>query len=502
MIPNDSKTRLSAINLFVKLALGNLFKGATVLVTSRPTADNFYKKLHFDRSVEIIGFTPDKLEQYVNKFFDHNNPKNFAPKIWHHIESSPELLNLCYIPVNSFIVCVTLSGCLSDPANDTGALPTTLTELYHTAVEHVEKYHNRNEDQNPRTPEVLTKLQRLAFIGMKSGQLAFNQGLFDEQMKKSGLLNSLSNPIFPLQTQFCFVHVTVQEFLAARHVTETCTPAEIKEFISNHIESGKWHFVLQFIAGLLSKKIKIFDKKYYDCLLVFAESFKEVNREVKVEQYNHNEFIIKCLKEVDDENIAKDVFETISLSDDANLCFSIECNNMTDLAVTNFALKNVKNVVNLVTLHLNAAGLQRILAILQGRCINHLFINLSEGFSLEDVFSTLMKLDCSLNHNHAELTSLALICPAMSDTVSLNMCEFFKKGYANQLNSFSVFQCKINFSERSKLFGAFNNGLCTKLTQLELYAVELSNESPLWDSLCEGPCNLIKLEIKKCSLTH
>ena len=196
MIPNDPITRMSAMNLFVKLTLGDLLKGATVLVSSRPTADDFYSKLDFDRSVEIIGFTPDKIKDYVKKFCDDDDIRKFERKIWNHIESSPELLNLCYIPVNSFIVCVTLSRYLSDPTNDTGALPTTLTELYQTAVEHVEKYHNRNEDQSPMKHEMLTKLQRLAFTGMENRQLVFNQG--NEEIKKSGLLNSLSNPIFPL----------------------------------------------------------------------------------------------------------------------------------------------------------------------------------------------------------------------------------------------------------------------------------------------------------------
>jgi hypothetical protein len=115
------------MNLFIKLVLGDLLKGATVLVTSRQTADDFYSRLDFDRIVEIIGFTSDKIEEYVNRFCDNNNTSDLKTKIWNHIKSSSELLNLCYIPVNCFVVCVTLSGCLSDPTNETGALPTTLT---------------------------------------------------------------------------------------------------------------------------------------------------------------------------------------------------------------------------------------------------------------------------------------------------------------------------------------------------------------------------------------
>mgnify|MGYP002803517157 CR=1 FL=1 len=501
MILNDHKSRMSAMNLFVKLAFGDLLKGATVLVTSRPTTDDFHSKLAFDRNVEIIGFTPNKIEEYVNQFCDDNDTRNFAPKIWNHIKSSPELLNLCYIPVNSFIVCVTLSACLSEPANDTGAVPTTLTELYQNAVEHVGKYHTRNKEQNSMSHEVLTKLERLAFLGMEKGRLVFGQGLFDEQMKKSGLLNSWCNPIFPLQTQFSFVHLTIQEFLAARHATKTFTPAEIGEFIFSHIKGDKWHLVLQFIAGLLGKKIKIFDE-YYQCFLAFAESFWVCEGRIMIDSYSPNQCILKCLKEVDDEDISKSVFETNSVSDDVNLCFVFGSETLLDLAVATFALKHMKNTATFLTLNESAASLERMLEIVQKRCLHELMIKLLDDFCLEDVFSALMKLDCSLNHNHTKLTVLKIVRSSKIDTVSWNMREFFKNGHANQLEVFGLSGSKINCREMSKLFEALNNGLCRKLTLLELAEVEISDESVLWDTLCEGLCNVATLKIENCSLTH
>jgi hypothetical protein len=133
--------------------------------------------------------------------------------------------------VNCFIVCVTLSGCLSVAGNDTGALPTTLTEFYQTAIDHFALKHNRNSNKTSSN-EMAMDLQKLAFRGVENGQLVFNKQLFDEEMKKSGLVNSLSNPISPIQTQFCFIHLTIQEFLAARHLTETLLPEQMEKFIS------------------------------------------------------------------------------------------------------------------------------------------------------------------------------------------------------------------------------------------------------------------------------
>ena len=217
VILGDQSSRMSAMNIFIKLVLNRMLKGATVLVTSRPTAVDFYFKLNFDQQVEILGFTTVKIEEYVLQFCRNNNRSDLKPKIWKHIQSSPDLLNLCYIPVNCFIVCVTLSDRLSVQGNSTAVLPTTLTKLYETAINHFQKYHHRKGDSTTiQAPELFKKLQELAFHGMEREQL-----VFDEQVEMSGLVYSLSNPIFPLKTQFCFIHLTIQEFLAARHVTET-----------------------------------------------------------------------------------------------------------------------------------------------------------------------------------------------------------------------------------------------------------------------------------------
>jgi hypothetical protein len=64
---------MSGISLFIKLISGGLLPEATVLVTSRPTANELYSRFTFDRIVEIIGFTSDKIEEYVRKFCDSHN---------------------------------------------------------------------------------------------------------------------------------------------------------------------------------------------------------------------------------------------------------------------------------------------------------------------------------------------------------------------------------------------------------------------------------------------
>ena len=66
--PSDPNVCMSGISLFMKLISGRLLPGSTVLVTSRPTANELYCRFTFDRTVEVLGFTSDRIEEYVTKF--------------------------------------------------------------------------------------------------------------------------------------------------------------------------------------------------------------------------------------------------------------------------------------------------------------------------------------------------------------------------------------------------------------------------------------------------
>ena len=518
-IPNDCNTRMSATNLCIKLIFGDLLKGATVLVTTRPTADDFYSKLDFDRNVEIIGFTPEKIEDYVKQFCKNCKKNDLAPTIWSHIQSSTELSNLCYIPVNCFIVCVTLSGCLMSESQRT--LPTTLTELYQTAINHFEKYHHRTDDGNDVKKETLRKLQQAAFCGIENDQLVFNEELFDEKLRNSGLVNCLSNPIFPLKTQFCFIHLTIQEFLAAKHATETLAPTELQKFISDHVRSGKWHLVLQFVAGLVGEKIKM-EKEYKECLLAFAESIDVKDGKIDVCQYNHNGFVMKCLKEVDNENIAKDVLETNEISGEMDLHVD-DTTSPDECAVITFSAKIMKNVVNFLGINLEGAVFVEVLEFLQKRCVNflHLFWNIfakddkpehTESDIKDKAERTLSTLSlattgCTIKHKHSKVTRLELHCRS-NFGCELDLSTMFKDFETgrvySQLECLSLSDCGISSRQMKILCDIFNNDHHTKLRKLELNGNPIGDEdvSVLSGTLVNGLRGLTSLSMHFCWLTH
>ena len=103
--------------------------------------------------------------------------------------------------------------------------------------------------------KIFNSLGEIAFRGIEGGRLLFESrevsgledcGLLhklpDEQSKQS--LND------PPKSQFCFTHLTVQEFFAAKHLVNTETKEEIERFVCSHINDGTWRVVLQFVAGI------------------------------------------------------------------------------------------------------------------------------------------------------------------------------------------------------------------------------------------------------------
>ena len=352
--------------------------------------------------------------------------------------------------------------------------------------------------------ETLKKLERISFRGMENGQLIFNRELFDEHMKMSGLVNSLSNPIFPIQTQFCFIHLTIQEFLAAKHVTETFAPADIKEFISNHFGEPRWHLVLQFIAGLLGKKMIMFDCKYEDCVMVYAEGFKQIAGTIRL-TYN-DVFVMKCLKELGDERIAKDICERTPVK-------SVEClvarhyvhPSPSDWEAVNFVSKHINNLSRFVIATGSSDCLQEILKLLQNRCVSQVtlaFVGTDE-VEVEHVFNALTDTQCTRNHKHTNLTSLTLQRFCVSDKVMTKIYQFFKNGHASYLQQLTLNWNNISPSGISKVCEVLDREHFMELTCLDLSQNPICDDGAnvLFNTLIKGPRKVAELRLLNCSLT-
>ena len=495
---------MSVIFLFIKILSGHILAGATVLVTSRPTASDVLSKLHFDRKVEIIGFTEDKIENYVEKFCGNHGKNELKPKIWSHIKSS-ELKNLCYIPVNCFIVCVTLLNCLSHRTNDNA---TTLTELYQAALVYFYKNHDRNES-NECYEKVIKELQQLAFIGMENEQLIFDSELVNEKMKESGLFHCLPVPFFQIQTQVCFIHLTVQEFLAAKQIVETKEPENIKEFISFHMEHGKWHLVLQFLAGLLGRKMKMSDQ-YRSCVLAFAEHLNcEIQDEDVVCVLNRSQILVmKCLRETENEDIAKETAITSVLKDVT--CMSNKYGDVlspSDCSAVVFVCKHLNFLTKLTLRSIpNLDCLVELTKLLQDRCIKALalsFRKISHVLGLEHVLSALTKSDCRIDHDHSKLAQLELAGSKITDIDVSALTEFLKSAHGVCVQELNLGLNYITSAGISKFCEVLGNDAGNQLVVLNLGHNNIGDDGVrmLCRSLKRNRHSLKELNLDYCSLT-
>ena len=277
---NGVEEKMPVSVLYKKLAAGELLRGASILATTRPTAVKYVAHSDVERTVEIRGFTSENVEEYVEKFTRRYS--GAKEKIWGHIKSNINLFSLSYIPVNCFLICHCL---LQSILCESSQLPTRMTDIYQMTVKmilfnhmHDREGFSRKEleklksthmyepfENFPRElQKIFSSLGEIAFKGIEEGRLLFESSEVSG-LEDCGLLHKLPDlkPKAwndPRKSQFCFIHLTVQEFFAAKHLVNTKTKRELKRFVCNHINDGTWQVVLQFVAGLLNSSSDTFIK--------------------------------------------------------------------------------------------------------------------------------------------------------------------------------------------------------------------------------------------------
>ena len=266
--------------LYNKLAEGKLLRGASIITTTRPTAVKCVLHVRFQRTVEILGFTSDDVKEYV-KNFTRGKPEAME-KMWQHIKSNINLFSFCYIPMNCFLICHCLLQIILSESSQ-AKLPTKMTDIYKMTVKMFLFNHNREgfslaelerlkskymykpfEKFPENFKQICNRLGKIAFKGIEEGRLLFESSDVSG-LKDCGLLHKLPDlePKAlgdPRKSQFCFTHLTVEEFFAAKHLVDTESNEGIERFVCKNINDGTWQVVLQFVAGLLKSSSDVFIK--------------------------------------------------------------------------------------------------------------------------------------------------------------------------------------------------------------------------------------------------
>uniref|UniRef100_A0A3P8PYT5 B30.2/SPRY domain-containing protein n=1 Tax=Astatotilapia calliptera TaxID=8154 RepID=A0A3P8PYT5_ASTCA len=229
-ILTDPRKSTSVDVLLINLIRGKLLPSARLWITTRPAAANQIPPDCVGMVTEVRGFTDPQKEEYFRKRF---RDEEQASRIISHIKTSRSLHIMCHIPVFCWITATVLEDVLE--TREGGQLPKTLTEMYiHFLVVQAKvkkvKYDGGAETDphwSPESRKMMESLGKLAFDQLQKGNLIFYESDLTEcgiDIRAASVYSGLFTQIFKEERGlyqdkvFCFIHLSVQEFLAALHV--------------------------------------------------------------------------------------------------------------------------------------------------------------------------------------------------------------------------------------------------------------------------------------------
>ncbi|CAL8402603.1 unnamed protein product [Gadus morhua 'NCC'] len=206
--------------LLTNLIRGHLLPSACIWITTRPAAANKIPAHCVDVVTEVRGFTDQQKEEYFRKRF---KDETLASKIISHVKKSRSLHIMCHIPVFCWVSATVLEDCFktSQIGEET---PKTVTQMYShflrvQSIQGDRKYRWLEETDTHWTSqsrEIIVSLGKLAFNQLESGNLIF----YEADSLYSGMITQIFKEECGLYQDkvFCFVHLSLQEFLAALYV--------------------------------------------------------------------------------------------------------------------------------------------------------------------------------------------------------------------------------------------------------------------------------------------
>ncbi|XP_026016564.1 protein NLRC3-like isoform X3 [Astatotilapia calliptera] len=229
-ILTETRKSTSLDELLTNLIRGNLLPSARLWITTRPAAANQIPPQCVDMVTEVRGFTDPQKEEYFRKRF---RDEEQASRIISHIKKARSLHIMCHIPVFCWITATVLEDVLE--TREGRELPKNLTEMYiHFLVVQAKvkriKYDGGSETDphwSPESRKIIESLGKLAFDQLQKGNLIFYEPDLTEcgiDIRAASVYSGVFTQIFKEEKQlyqnkvFCFVHLSVQEFLAALHV--------------------------------------------------------------------------------------------------------------------------------------------------------------------------------------------------------------------------------------------------------------------------------------------
>ncbi|XP_030576408.1 NLR family CARD domain-containing protein 3-like isoform X3 [Archocentrus centrarchus] len=345
---SDVTQKSSVSELLTNLIEGKLLPSALVWITSRPAAANRIPPTCVDRLTEVRGFTDAQKEEYFMRRF---SDEELSSRIISHIKTSSSLHIMCSIPVFCWITATVLEHMLTTEPR--GELPKTLTDMYsHFLLVQMKRKKNKYHEGHETSPqelmeadrEVLLKLGRLAFEHLEKGNIMFYQEDLEQcglDVTEASVYSGVCTEIFKRECVifqkpvYCFVHLSIQEFLAAVYMFHCFTSRRteelekflgkkynqsalddfLKSFTEKSLQSKNGHLDLfvRFLHGLSLES----NQRLLGGLLGQTENSPEIIQRVinnlkKMNTYNAPDrsiSIFNCLMELNDLSVHQEIQE-------------------------------------------------------------------------------------------------------------------------------------------------------------------------------------------------
>ncbi|XP_036403436.1 protein NLRC3-like [Megalops cyprinoides] len=348
-------TETSSVDvLLTNLIKGNLLPSTLLWITSRPAAANQISPEYVHRVTEIQGFNDSQKVEYFRKRFSDENQ---ASRIITHIQLSRSLYIMCHIPVFCWISATVLERLLGE--TDCGEIPKTLTGMYtrflliQSDIKN-QKYHRGNETDPQKLlgldKDMILKLGQLAFQHLENDTLMF----YEEDLRKCGIdvaevsvYSGVCTEIFKEESVlyqkkvYCFVHLSIQEYLAALYVFhsyESNMITTLRRFLSRiflftdnslyylhkgavdkALESKNGHLdlFLRFLLGLsldsnqnILKGLLEKTRSNSECIKKTVTYIKSLEKKDSSPERCIN--LLHCLAELNDDSLMKEVQKYLS----------------------------------------------------------------------------------------------------------------------------------------------------------------------------------------------
>ena len=236
-----------------------------VIICSRPCKKTAWLSKHclFHRRLEVVGFTEEKIRQFVGVFFAREPHK--ASQLLRIVHDREDVRLLMQTPLLATMLCRLFAT--------NKALPSTQTDLYQSAVlALLQQSADREEEEVPScvlddlSPDKLqaavNSLCKLAYNGLARKQTVFKKS----ELESAGCLGAATLQIGILSStpginitghggdMFSFPHHTMLEFFAAMHAVKEQVRAKkvnLGDLINQLGVDGDYARFWPFVSGLL-----------------------------------------------------------------------------------------------------------------------------------------------------------------------------------------------------------------------------------------------------------